>query len=120
MDLTYRSAGVDTRKQDDVMETVFGLLRQTWSDREHVQLDFGHFANVISIGSLGVAMSTDGIGTKRIFKEHPLFCQPVDGRCRVEFCQSASIGANCLGGVVIRHDEENVRLLCESQVAGCK
>ena len=69
MDLTYRSAGVDTRKQDDVMETVFGLLRRTWSDREHVQLDFGHFANVISIGSLGVAMSTDGIGTKAIIAQ---------------------------------------------------
>ena len=69
MDLTYRDAGVDTRKQDDVMETVFGLLRRTWSEREHVQLDFGHFANVISIGKLGVAISTDGIGTKAIIAQ---------------------------------------------------
>lgn len=69
MDLTYRAAGVDTRKQDDVMETVFGLLRQTWSEREHVLLDFGHFANVISIGKLGVAISTDGIGTKAIIAQ---------------------------------------------------
>ena len=64
--LTYKDAGVDTRKQDEVMESVFTRLRTTWALRGHVELDFGHFANVIRLGPVGVAISTDGIGTKAI------------------------------------------------------
>ena len=64
--ITYKDAGVDTRKQDEVMESMFKRLRETWGLRGHVELDFGHFANVVRLGPVGVAISTDGIGTKAI------------------------------------------------------
>ncbi len=68
--LTYQTAGVDTEQQDRAMP----LLRQ-WVERSFdlrktaqegtVQLRLGYFANVIDIGQgLGLALSTDGVGTK--------------------------------------------------------
>ena len=64
--LTYQSAGVDARRGDDALKTVLERLRGTWGPRGNVELDFGHFANVVTLGPVGVAISTDSIGTKAI------------------------------------------------------
>jgi phosphoribosylformylglycinamidine cyclo-ligase len=64
--LTYQRAGVDSEGQDRAMP----LLKQ-WVERSFalrpgsVQLPIGYFANVIKISEeLGLAVSTDGVGTK--------------------------------------------------------
>ena len=50
----------------------------------------------------------DGVGDKAVFKQSPLFRQPVDmRRCN----QLAAIAADRLLGMVVRHDEEDVGLL---------
>lgn len=61
----YRSSGVDTRQAEQALDPMLSLLRSTWTARPPV-LDFGHFANIIDVGPLCIAISTDGVGTKTI------------------------------------------------------
>jgi phosphoribosylformylglycinamidine cyclo-ligase len=64
---SYRDAGVDTDEADVGLRKLAARLAETWppADAEGgVQLDIGYFANVINIGGLGIAISTDGIGSK--------------------------------------------------------
>lgn len=67
--MLYRDAGVDTRREDAALSSILDWLRRTWSYRNHVGLDFGHFANVIDLGPLSIAISTDGVGTKTIIAQ---------------------------------------------------
>jgi phosphoribosylformylglycinamidine cyclo-ligase len=64
----YRESGVNTDEAEDGLEKLTKCLRDTWPaspDQEGgVQLDFGYFANVVKIGGQGIAISTDGIGSK--------------------------------------------------------
>ncbi|MGH9895638.1 MAG: phosphoribosylformylglycinamidine cyclo-ligase, partial [bacterium] len=50
------------------MRTLVQHLQETWATRPaglgQVQLPFGFFANVIDIGGVGLAISTDGVGSK--------------------------------------------------------
>lgn len=66
--LTYSDAGVDSTGEDAVLGGMLRWLRKTFNIRKDsgaVQLDFGLFANVVDIGrGLGLAISTDGVGTK--------------------------------------------------------
>ncbi len=43
-------------------------MRSTWGDG-NVPIDLGHFASVVEIDGIGVAMSTDGVGTKTIIAQ---------------------------------------------------
>ena len=67
--LTYRAAGVDTRKKDAALKRPLERLRETWGTRGNVELEFGHFANVVVLGSIGIAISTDSIGTKALLAQ---------------------------------------------------
>ncbi len=62
------TVGVDTTKEESGLKVLVGLLRDTLGTRPaglgHVKLPFGFFANVIEIGNIGVAISTDGVGSK--------------------------------------------------------
>ncbi|MBI3684963.1 phosphoribosylformylglycinamidine cyclo-ligase [Candidatus Azambacteria bacterium] len=64
----YRDAGVDTDEADAGLQRLIKRIEQTWPPRGAgmgaVQLPIGRFANVIDIGGVGVAISTDGIGSK--------------------------------------------------------
>jgi phosphoribosylformylglycinamidine cyclo-ligase len=63
----YREAGVDTDEADAGLQKLRHRIAQTWPPAGHdgvVQLDIGYFANVVEIGGLGIAISTDGIGSK--------------------------------------------------------
>jgi phosphoribosylformylglycinamidine cyclo-ligase len=62
--LTYTDAGVKPTNVASGMEGLLQLVRKTFDIRP-TALDLGYYASVIDVGSgLGVAVSTDGVGTK--------------------------------------------------------
>lgn len=66
---TYRDAGVDTERQNLALQRVVEEVRETWLISTGVgslKLPIGYFANVIDIGGTGLAIATDGVGTKAI------------------------------------------------------
>jgi hypothetical protein len=67
----YRTVGVDTSKEESDLKALDYLLHDTLAIRPaglgHVKLPFGFFANVIEVGNLGVAISTESVGYARIF-----------------------------------------------------
>jgi phosphoribosylformylglycinamidine cyclo-ligase len=63
----YRDAGVDTDEADAGLARLKRRIVQTWPPAGvlgAVQLDIGYFANVVDINGAGIAISTDGIGSK--------------------------------------------------------
>jgi phosphoribosylformylglycinamidine cyclo-ligase len=63
----YRDAGVDTDEADVGLKRLTSRITQTWPPAGatgRVQLDIGYFANVIDICGHGIAITTDGIGSK--------------------------------------------------------
>ena len=65
---TYREAGVDAKAVPDDLSSFFNSMRSTWG-AGNVPIDLGHFASVVEMDGLGVAMSTDGVGTKTIIAQ---------------------------------------------------
>ncbi|MFQ5520435.1 MAG: phosphoribosylformylglycinamidine cyclo-ligase [Candidatus Methylomirabilia bacterium] len=65
---SYRKAGVNTAKESSALKDLTALLEETFTFRKgvgRVMLPLGYFANVIALGkNLGLAISTDGVGTK--------------------------------------------------------
>jgi phosphoribosylformylglycinamidine cyclo-ligase len=63
----YRDAGVDTDEADAGLKKLMDRIVATWppaGSKGGVKLDIGYFANVIDIGGIGIAITTDGIGSK--------------------------------------------------------
>lgn len=65
----YKEAGVDTDEAEAGLQQLTKQIEQTWTAKKDefggVQLPIGRFANVINIGGgIGIAISTDGIGSK--------------------------------------------------------
>jgi len=64
----YAEAGVDAAKEEVALERMLTWITKTFAFRQQigsVQMDIGQFANVIDIGhGMGLALSTDGVGTK--------------------------------------------------------
>lgn len=74
--MDYRSAGVDDVGEESGLKGLAERVRRTFSfaggpgSPGAVCLDLGHFANVIEIApNLGLAISTDGVGTKLLVAE---------------------------------------------------
>lgn len=71
--LTYRMSGVDTEGAAHGLKGLLASLQKTLplrGERDgHALLDFGHFANVIRVGDTGIAISTDGVGSKILIAE---------------------------------------------------
>src|SRR5438876_7851558 len=68
----YRDSGVDTDEADIGLAGLIKRITQTWPPRGSlggVQLPIGYFANVIDIGGIGLAISTDGVGSKVIIAD---------------------------------------------------
>ena len=68
----YREAGVDTDEAELGLSRLVERITRTWPHRGDfgaVQLPIGYFANVIDIGGTGLAISTDGVGTKAIIAQ---------------------------------------------------
>ena len=68
--LTYREAGVETDVATGALQRLLYWVNQAEHRRcdggsvGRVALESGYFATVIDIGNLGLAMTTDGVGTK--------------------------------------------------------
>ncbi len=68
----YRASGVDTDEADIGLTRLITRITQTWPPRGSlgaVQLPIGYFANVIDIGGIGLAICTDGVGSKVIIAQ---------------------------------------------------
>src|SRR5271166_2014917 len=65
----YKTAGVDTAAAQSGLRKIIANIKQTWpapGALGAVKLDIGYFANVIDIGGIGLAICTDGVGSKSI------------------------------------------------------
>jgi phosphoribosylformylglycinamidine cyclo-ligase len=64
--LSYQAAGVDSGQKVQAMQLLGKWVKRTFSLRPgEVRLPLGYFANVIDAGhGIGMALSTDGVGTK--------------------------------------------------------
>jgi phosphoribosylformylglycinamidine cyclo-ligase len=63
----YAEAGVDTDEADAGLLKLKDRILDTWPPAHGlgaVKLDLGYFANVVDIGGQGIAISTDGVGSK--------------------------------------------------------
>jgi phosphoribosylformylglycinamidine cyclo-ligase len=71
-DHLYKTAGVDTTAAQSGLQKIIASIKQTWpapGALGAVKLDIGYFANVIDIGGIGLAMCTDGVGSKTIIAQ---------------------------------------------------
>jgi phosphoribosylformylglycinamidine cyclo-ligase len=64
----YKTAGVDIAEADAGLRKIVARITGTWPQTGlgAVQLPIGYFANVVDIGGAGVALCTDGVGSKAI------------------------------------------------------
>ena len=68
----YKTAGVDTDATQSGLHKIIDRIRETWpapGGIGAVKLDIGYFANVIDIGGVGLAICTDGVGSKSIIAQ---------------------------------------------------
>jgi phosphoribosylformylglycinamidine cyclo-ligase len=67
----YAAAGVDTGQADRAVDALVGVLRTIELDRPSASvLAGGHYASVLRVApNLGIAMSTDGVGSKIVVAE---------------------------------------------------
>jgi len=68
----YKTAGVDTGETQSGLHKIIERIKETWpvpGGIGTVQLDIGYFANVIDIGGIGLAICTDGVGSKSIIAQ---------------------------------------------------
>jgi phosphoribosylformylglycinamidine cyclo-ligase len=70
----YKQSGVQTTEELSDFPRMLDVLRGTFKLREGKRgapvLDFGYYANVLDLGNnLGLAISTDGVGTKILIAE---------------------------------------------------
>jgi phosphoribosylformylglycinamidine cyclo-ligase len=69
---SYRESGVDTDEADLGLDRLVRRITPTWPPRGSfggVQLPIGYFANVVDIGGIGLAICTDGVGSKAIIAQ---------------------------------------------------
>lgn len=69
---TYALAGVVIEEEEAGLQRLISRIRQTWPKDGAVgavQLEIGYFANVIDIGGVGLAITTDGVGTKVVIAQ---------------------------------------------------
>jgi phosphoribosylformylglycinamidine cyclo-ligase len=69
--MSYKAAGVDSGQKDQAMERLGNWVERSFEIRPgEVKLPLGYFANVIDGGNgMGLAVSTDGVGTKILVAE---------------------------------------------------
>lgn len=67
----YKQTGVDTAEADAGLQYIIKRVQRTWpkSGLGRVALPIGYFANVIEVDGIGLALCTDGVGSKTIIAE---------------------------------------------------
>ncbi|HWB52220.1 MAG TPA: phosphoribosylformylglycinamidine cyclo-ligase [Stellaceae bacterium] len=70
-DNRHKAAGVDIAEADAGLGNIVSRIVGTWpkSGLGAVQLPIGYFANVIDIGGIGLAIGTDGVGSKAMIAD---------------------------------------------------
>src|SRR5437764_11426008 len=65
---SYKAAGVDVAEADVGLRRIVERITANWpkSGFGAVQLPIGYFANVVDIGGIGLALCTDGVGSKAL------------------------------------------------------
>ena len=69
---TYLRSGIDTEAEEAGLHKLVRRIKATWppvGSIGSVKLDIGFFANVIDIGGIGLAISTDGVGSKALIAQ---------------------------------------------------
>jgi len=64
---SYAAAGVDIEGVDVGLRRLTDRMRSTWPAAGQpftVRLDFGYYANVVDVGGIGIALTTDSVGSK--------------------------------------------------------
>jgi phosphoribosylaminoimidazole synthetase len=71
MSESYAAAGVDTGQADRAVDALVGVLRTIELDRPSASvLPSGHYASVLRVApNLGIAVTTDGVGSKLVVAE---------------------------------------------------
>src|SRR5919197_1463097 len=71
MNDAYAAAGVDIDQSDRAVDALVGVLRTIELDRPSASvLASGHYASVLRVApNLGIALSTDGVGSKIVVAE---------------------------------------------------
>jgi phosphoribosylformylglycinamidine cyclo-ligase len=67
----YRESGVDTDEADAGLTNIIARVQRTWprAGQGRVALPIGYFANVIEMDGVGIALCTDGVGSKTIIAD---------------------------------------------------
>src|SRR3984893_6564771 len=67
----YRESGVDTAEADAGLSRIIARVQRTWppAGLGRVVLPIGYFANVIELDGVGLALCTDGVGSKTIIAD---------------------------------------------------
>lgn len=67
----YKQTGVDTAEADAGLNHIVERVQATWPafGLGRVALKIGYFANVIEVDGIGIALCTDGVGSKTIIAE---------------------------------------------------
>jgi phosphoribosylformylglycinamidine cyclo-ligase len=67
----YKQAGVDTAEADGGLNRIITRVKGTWPKvgMGRVVLPIGYFANVIEMDGIGIALCTDGVGSKTMIAE---------------------------------------------------
>jgi phosphoribosylformylglycinamidine cyclo-ligase len=68
---SYQEAGVDTAEADAGLSHIIARVKRTWpaAGLGRVVLPIGYFANVIDLGGIGLAICTDGVGSKTVIAD---------------------------------------------------
>ena len=62
---TYVDAGIDLRDEADILHNINNLIKGSFQFGDVLAKE-GHYANMIKFGDFGLALTTDGVGTKLI------------------------------------------------------
>src|SRR6266508_3743508 len=67
----YKQTGVDTAEADAGLNRIIARVQGTWprAGLGRVVLPIGYFANVIELDGIGLALCTDGVGSKTIIAD---------------------------------------------------
>jgi len=67
----HKASGVDIAEADAGLNNIVARIVGTWpqSGFGAVQLPIGYFANVVDIGGIGLAITTDGVGSKAMIAD---------------------------------------------------
>ena len=67
----YKATGVDIAEADSGLNRIVTRVQQTWPKRGmgRVVLPIGYYANVIEVDGIGMALCTDGVGSKTIIAD---------------------------------------------------